>query len=73
LIAEPGDARQLAARIREFHADRELTARFGANARTVGVSFDRRLQVTRYMDVFRRVRPDSDVRQAGHIEGEVAR
>ena len=73
LLAEPGDATALAARIREFHADREMTARFGANARAVGVSFDRRLQVARYMDVFRRVRPTADVQQSAPIEGEVAR
>jgi glycosyltransferase involved in cell wall biosynthesis len=73
LLAEPGDAAALAARIREFHADREMTARFGANARAVGVSFDRRLQVARYMDVFRRVRPTADVQESAPIEGEVAR
>ena len=73
LLAEPGDAAAIAARIREFHADREMTARFGANARAVGVSFDRRLQVARYMDVFRRVRPTADVQESAPIEGEVAR
>ena len=73
LIAEPGDARQLAARIREFHDDRDLVRRYGANARAVAVSFDRRLQVARYMDVFRRVRPARDLRDARSIEGEVVR
>lgn len=59
LVAEPSDATQLAGRIRTFYADREMTARFGRSARTVGLSFDRRLQVSRYMEVFRAVRPDA--------------
>jgi len=53
LLAEPGDAAALADRIRAFHADRALMARCGANARQVGLGFDRRRQVGKYMDVFR--------------------
>jgi hypothetical protein len=53
LVAEPGDARQLAARILSFYADRAMTKRYGENARAVGLSFDRRIQVARYADVFR--------------------
>ena len=56
LVAEPGDPQSLARRIREFHADRAMTARMGANARAVGLSFDRRGQVAKYMDLFRTVR-----------------
>ncbi len=55
LLAEPGDAASLAARIRAFHADRAMTARMGANARRVGLSFDRRLQVAKYFDLFQSV------------------
>lgn len=55
LVAEPGDPRQLADRILEFHRDREMAARFGDNARRVGVSFDRRTQVARYMELFHSV------------------
>jgi glycosyltransferase involved in cell wall biosynthesis len=55
LLAEPGDAASLAARIRAFHADRALTARMGTNARRVGLEFDRRAQVGKYFDLFRTV------------------
>lgn len=52
LIAEPGDPAALAARIREFYMDRGMTARYGTNARTVGMSFDRRTQVAKYKELF---------------------
>lgn len=55
LRAEPGDPQSMADAIRRFHADRSMTSRFGANAREVGLTFDRRLQVSRYFDVFREV------------------
>ena len=55
LVAEPGNAASLAAAIRRFYEDRDLTRRCGEHARTVGLSFDRKLQVSRYMDVFRSV------------------
>lgn len=55
LRAEPGDAPSMADAIRRFHADRAMTARFGEHAREVGLSFDRKLQVARYADVFRQV------------------
>jgi glycosyltransferase involved in cell wall biosynthesis len=53
LRAEPGDARQLADRVHTFYRDRELTRRCGLNARQLGLSFDRRVQVSRYHDLFR--------------------
>ena len=59
LIAEPDDAADLAARLRQFYGDRALTARCGRQARAAALSFDRRLQVARYMDVFNAVRPDA--------------
>ena len=55
LLAEPGDAASLAAQLRTLYADRALTARLGANARRVGLSFDRRVQVAKYFDLFKRV------------------
>jgi glycosyltransferase involved in cell wall biosynthesis len=55
LVAAPGDPEQLADRIRQFHGDRELRRRCGANARAVGLTFDRRAQVARYMQLFRDV------------------
>jgi glycosyltransferase involved in cell wall biosynthesis len=48
LVAEPGSADALAARIRELHADAQLTKRLGANARVAGLRFDRVTQVQRY-------------------------
>jgi glycosyltransferase involved in cell wall biosynthesis len=56
LLAEPGNARDLADKIRQLHADRELTRRLAANARRAGLGFDRRQQVARYMHVFDAVR-----------------
>jgi len=59
LLAEPDDAADLAAQVRRFYTDRAMTARCGAQARAAALSFDRRLQVARYMDVFTAVRPDA--------------
>ena len=55
LVVEPGHAGDLAGAIRRFYADRHLTRRAGDSARRVGVSFDRRGQVAKYMAVFRDV------------------
>jgi putative colanic acid biosynthesis glycosyltransferase WcaI len=55
LTAEPGNARDLADRILELYRDRELARRLGQNARTAGLSFDRRTQVARYAELFRRL------------------
>lgn len=53
LVAEPGNAREMADRIMTFYRDRDFTIRAGQQARQVGLSFDRRIQVGRYLDVFR--------------------
>ncbi len=53
LVAEPSNARALADAILTFYNDRDLTRRFGENARRASVSFDRSLQVNRYADLFR--------------------
>jgi glycosyltransferase involved in cell wall biosynthesis len=55
LVAEPGNAADLAAKIVVFYRDPEMAARFGASARTAGLSFDRRRQVTRYVNLLREV------------------
>jgi hypothetical protein len=55
LLAEPGNPRALADQILVFYRDRALAERAGANARALGLSFDRRGQVTRYMDLFRQI------------------
>jgi len=54
-LAEPGNPQSMAEVIRAFYADREMTSRCGANARAVGVTFDRRAQVAKYLDLFTRV------------------
>ena len=73
LVAAPGDAQSLAGRIREFYGDRALTTRFGANARTVGLSFDRRRQVSKYMELFRTVARPAQAAEATFAEGQLPR
>ena len=53
LIAQPGDARDLADKILAFHRDREMTRQFGLNARRAGLVFDRGVQVRNYAELFR--------------------
>lgn len=52
--AEPGDVEALVAGILTYYRDRDRARRDGANARTAALVFDRRVQVARYMNVFRR-------------------
>ena len=52
LVAEPGNAEDLAKQIMVFYRDRELAARYGANARATSLAYDRKTQVARYMAVF---------------------
>lgn len=52
LVAEPGNADDLARQIRAFYGDRAMAARCGANARAAGLAFDRRIAVGKYMAVF---------------------
>lgn len=57
-LAAPGDALSLAHEIRAFHDDPDRAARCGRNARVLSMSFDRRLQVAKYLAVFQAaVRP----------------
>ena len=55
LVAEPGNARDLADRILAFHSDRAMADACGANARSISAGFDRRVQVSRYAELFRDV------------------
>lgn len=53
VVVEPGDVRAMVEGIRRFTGDAAWTARAGANARSLSLAFDRRLQVSRYADAFR--------------------
>ena len=53
LVAEPGDARDLADKILTCYRDRALTVRCGKNARAAALFFDRTRQVANYMQLFR--------------------
>lgn len=55
LVAEPGDAESLAARIRDLYLDRHRTEEMGARARQVGLRFDRRAGVAAYEALARRL------------------
>lgn len=55
LVAEPGDAAALADRILRLRDDEGLRREAGASARRLALTFDRRLQVARYFDLFARV------------------
>ena len=55
LIAEPGNPASIADQIRRLHSDRALVARLGGNARHASATFDRRIQVARYVEIFRQL------------------
>jgi glycosyltransferase involved in cell wall biosynthesis len=62
VVVDPGDAAQLADAVVRLHRDPELTARCGAQARQLALSFDRRSQVARYMGMFRALQQPLDTR-----------
>lgn len=62
LVAEPGNAEDLATQIRALHGDRELAARCGANARAAALAYDRRTAVGKYMAVFTAVHQEQATR-----------
>jgi glycosyltransferase involved in cell wall biosynthesis len=69
LVAEPSSARALADAIMQFYNDRDLTRRFGENARRASAAFDRSVQVARYAELFRQLvaeRPALAPLPAGH-------
>lgn len=55
VVVEPGQAGPLADAVRKFHRDRGRAERAGAAARELALSFDRRVQVQRYADLFKEV------------------
>jgi len=57
LLAEPGDPQDLADKILRLYHDPHLARRLGANARLAALSFDRKLQVRAYYELFRRIAP----------------
>ena len=73
LRAEPGDPQSMADAIRAFHADRRMTRRVGENARRAGLGFDRRLQVSRYAELFRAVVARTDPEAASAPGAEAGR
>jgi glycosyltransferase involved in cell wall biosynthesis len=76
LLAQPGNARDLADRIAEIYRDRGFAARLGASARVAGLQFDRTVQVAKYQASFERLlaSPPTIVRAApvtsrGDVDG----
>jgi colanic acid biosynthesis glycosyl transferase WcaI len=55
LLAAPGDADAIAARILELYRDRQLARCLGDNARRAALAFDRPLQIDAYARLFREV------------------
>jgi len=53
LLAEPGDAQDLARKIGFLYQDRELVRRMGERARRASLEFDRVVQVRSYYTLFR--------------------
>jgi colanic acid biosynthesis glycosyl transferase WcaI len=53
LRAEPANARRLADQILALYHDPGMTRRLGENARRASLTFDRALQVAKYVDLFR--------------------
>jgi len=59
LIADPGNARDLADKILVYYRDRQLWRQHAANARAASADADRRAQVRRYFELFQDVRASS--------------
>ena len=51
LLAEPGNARQIADCILKFYHDRSLLQRYGENARNAAFEFDRPVQIRAYFNL----------------------
>ncbi|MEO8071284.1 MAG: glycosyltransferase family 4 protein [Acidobacteriota bacterium] len=67
-LAEPGDARSLAEAIEALYRDPARLARCGVNARALGLTFDRRIQVAKYMDTFRSVARAVEAPSSARVE-----
>jgi colanic acid biosynthesis glycosyl transferase WcaI len=64
VLAEPGNAHDLAARIRELYLDRDRARAMGVRAREAALAFDRRTQVLKYLNLFQEARVQSRVARA---------
>jgi lipopolysaccharide/colanic/teichoic acid biosynthesis glycosyltransferase len=68
LLAEPGDATDLAEKLLTLYQDRDLASRLGTNARRAALEFDRPIHVRAYYDLFYELahahRPASRIRAA---------
>jgi glycosyltransferase involved in cell wall biosynthesis len=56
LLAHPGDPADLAKNILQLYGNKNMTQRFGANAREAALLFDRKAQVKAYHDLFLQIR-----------------
>lgn len=63
LLARPGDAADLAEKIRSLYRDPALARRLGANARQAALAFDRPKQVAAYYELFRQVAAGTALRE----------
>ena len=73
IVCAPRDARAMAGVIETLYRDRPMTERLGANARLAGLTFDRRLQASRYMDLFTTLRAGTPERRpSAHVPPERA-
>ena len=68
LVVPPGDAARLAAAIRHLHENRAQAAAYGRHAREAALSFDRRRQVARYLEVFQGLVRPTDATAAAPME-----
>jgi colanic acid biosynthesis glycosyl transferase WcaI len=60
LLAEPGNAKDLAEKILMLHRDRALAERLGANGRRSSFHYDRSNQIRAYFELFRKLtRPET--------------
>jgi colanic acid biosynthesis glycosyl transferase WcaI len=55
LMAEPGDPKDIAAKVLRLYHNRPLAQQLGANARQAAVAFDRPRQVQAYYDLFQQL------------------
>jgi glycosyltransferase involved in cell wall biosynthesis len=61
-VAEPGDAQDLANKIVMLYQNRDVTKRFGNNARHAGLMFDRSRQVRAYYNIFQELMGNASAR-----------
>jgi colanic acid biosynthesis glycosyl transferase WcaI len=67
VLAEPGNASDLARKIVFLHDHPETRVRMGTHARAASLEFDRKRQVSRYYDLFQRVTGREAQREGGSV------